>query len=47
MYVLGGEVNFQRQSIAAGPRVKPPRGRAAAMLASLAMTDGVNKGQNG
>ena len=27
MYVLGGEVNFQRQSIAAGPRVSRRVGR--------------------
>jgi hypothetical protein len=27
MYVLGGEVNFQRQSIAAGPRVSGRVGR--------------------
>jgi hypothetical protein len=47
MYVLGGEVNFQRQSIAAWPEGQPPRRQAAAMFASVATTDGVNKGQNG
>jgi hypothetical protein len=40
MYVLGGEVNFQRQPIAAASA-------GAAMFASVATTDGINKGQNG
>jgi hypothetical protein len=47
MYVLGGKVNFQRQSMAVRPQGQPPRRKAAAMFGSVATTDGVNKGQNG
>ena len=47
MYWWGGEVNFSRQSIAARPQGQPPRRQAAAMFASVATTDGINKGQNG
>lgn len=42
-----GEVNFQRQSIASRPQGQPPRRQAAAIFASVATIDEVNKGQNG